>query len=953
MSVRESLDVFHETLERHFNELRRDRDIRRPGLPIFALEHGLGDGDLTVLTATVTEAVRQKVHPGKSWLPYVIHATEVGYRYTGKEYWPTLEDQTPGWEAHVGREFVKYQFRAFAKKFGGAEPKGKWASHFTTICWPITHAILPSDLQLQLARMLFDYRGSLTYEQFENSGELGQALASHSYQYSKRFQQFSANTELLGYVSAVLLSESHAIDTLLPSTLERIISDFPREAGRLLKSARASADKVNKSGMAGMSRGGSAPTNHANGMHSRETPPPIFFAEYGINGWGVSFRVPDFSPLLARFPELREELAVARCFVRGGSPRPRARGWLLYSGQRVSLEEWPGVDEPLFSLEDSSVLTSERVALESRTPNLDQWLFRLGADGTGRLVKSGLIQSSTRYLIIRGHNEYPAASWIANAPVDLRGASAVIIQTPEVLTEDAASIVAKLGFGIQTNVNIVPIGLVPALWDGSGYAEWIVGDSPILMLSSSHDIRTCCVMLEGANPLFIDWNVKNPHPIIQLPELPVGLHRLRISFAVGEGAQAVSDGYVDCRIREAEVSRVSGTFRDPLQIRVLPPSASIEDVWDGQAALDVNGPIGSRCKAVVMLLATDETNLATTRFRIQLPMPSSEWPAFHDRHMRRSAKLADAYDEAAQLVVEISDLELGSAEIRFEREEYPLRWAFKEIHGKPELRLFESGDTGVRTEVRYASFEHPTEFAEVTTIGPSFANNEGGLFIAKVGSISSGAILPREVLGLKDLMPPPPRIAVPMRGAKEVAASIELAQAWARARSPGHLIVEMSRQSVLTAFSAAVASSIGGRKWISLEEARSRGSRLSLVQLEGGLAKPGSWRSFREGVRKLAESSRNEPPVWQFAALLSQVVGDFDANTSEDKRTEATLNDAQRELRFPELLLRLASQPWTLNLGEGGLSEVMSKVIEYPMAFRAARMLHISAFQNDCAWQWN
>src|SRR3712207_7713201 len=51
---------------------------------------------------------------------------------------------------------------AFKRQFAGATPSGRWAEHFSIIAWPITHAILPRDLQQQLARILYDLRHSFS-----------------------------------------------------------------------------------------------------------------------------------------------------------------------------------------------------------------------------------------------------------------------------------------------------------------------------------------------------------------------------------------------------------------------------------------------------------------------------------------------------------------------------------------------------------------------------------------------------------------------------------------------------------------------------------------------------------------------------------------------------------------------------------------------------------------------
>lgn len=91
-------------------------------------------------------------------LLWVVHATEVGYGYSGDEYWQTFEEQTPNWLVE-DRYRIKNQFVDFHRTYGGYRPTGPWAQHFSIICWPISHALLPRDLQRYMARILFDLRG--------------------------------------------------------------------------------------------------------------------------------------------------------------------------------------------------------------------------------------------------------------------------------------------------------------------------------------------------------------------------------------------------------------------------------------------------------------------------------------------------------------------------------------------------------------------------------------------------------------------------------------------------------------------------------------------------------------------------------------------------------------------------------------------------------------------------
>src|SRR6185437_5384609 len=142
-----TLEQWQARLEAHFRKLASERSTG--DWPVFALEHGLSASELDDLSAQVRKGARNAVN-SNSYLPWVVYAAEAGYRYSGWEYWQSFEENTPGWEGSAPRNWMRRSYIKFAKTFGGAELQGKWADWFSIIAWPITHAILPLDLQLQL-----------------------------------------------------------------------------------------------------------------------------------------------------------------------------------------------------------------------------------------------------------------------------------------------------------------------------------------------------------------------------------------------------------------------------------------------------------------------------------------------------------------------------------------------------------------------------------------------------------------------------------------------------------------------------------------------------------------------------------------------------------------------------------------------------------------------------------
>ncbi len=203
----EVLEYLHRKLDNHFRSLHEARQKLGGAPPVFALERDLGDAEIDLLLTAVRAAVANRLGAcfRMWWLPFVVYAAESGYDYVGDEYWPSFEQTTPGWRSD-DRPWIKTWFSRFALEYGGAVPTGAFARYFTIIAWPITHAVLPTYLQRQLAQLLFEFRTGLTTALLSEPDTLGVRLSSRTGGYTERFRIFCENTALLGQVAAALLS---------------------------------------------------------------------------------------------------------------------------------------------------------------------------------------------------------------------------------------------------------------------------------------------------------------------------------------------------------------------------------------------------------------------------------------------------------------------------------------------------------------------------------------------------------------------------------------------------------------------------------------------------------------------------------------------------------------------------------------------------------------------------
>lgn len=322
-----TLQEFERRLLAHFDHLRRNRP---EGKPIFALEHGLEVAEVRDLATAICAHVLTRAPSSEHSLSWIVYASELGYRYAGDEYWQTFEEATPGWVLHGKRQWLRERFQWFHQRYQAAKPTGSWAGHFSIICWPITHAVLPRDLQRQLARVLYQLRHAFSADLLASPGRLGEMIAAKSWEGTSRFQNLAQETPLIGQIAAALLLEGQqgSAGLLLPSTLRRIGADLDREraAREWLRGARSLAQER------GSFHGLSLPRTlgAVSQQRAREVitvlgiEPRLLLRprEVGGSSWDVFLELPDLQHLLLRFPEMRGALVESRCTVAGAAGRP-------------------------------------------------------------------------------------------------------------------------------------------------------------------------------------------------------------------------------------------------------------------------------------------------------------------------------------------------------------------------------------------------------------------------------------------------------------------------------------------------------------------------------------------------------------------------------------------------------------------------------------------------------
>lgn len=915
------LAQLHERLDAHFTALSaRRRELRSP---VFALEHELGDIDLQLLT----DAVRSVVSWGlqlryrKSWLPFVVYAAEQGYEYVGDKYWPPFEAATPGWE-YDHRDWLRRQFIKFADQYTGARPKGAFADNFPIIAWPITHAVLPTYLQRYLAKLLFDFRTGLSTALLAEPDELGRRLAARTQGYTERFRIFCANTELLGQVAVALLAgEDEDSPYMVPSALDRIVESLIREqqARRWLNSARQSASNVRSSGFKS-----SGPHRGSSGVPKlpRPTDPRLSLRlQDGV--WSAYAELPDLTVLSERLPNLYNELAHSRAEVNGVRKR-LATGRLVHGGQEVRLESWPDPSKPFIQLEGGSQSANQLLADQCVLTHSRWWLFRRQGAGLAVEVRGRVLRPGRKYVVIGDESApAPSFSWSRRAPMSVAGVAAYTLHVPDTLTHEDVARIDRLGLAALSSVAIRPVGLVASSWDGDGAVEWPVGEPALVGIHSELAPTKCHVSAYGRS-FQVAWPPDENELILSLEALEVGTHEVKVGLADPTG-QELSSGSLVVTIRDPQTRPEAATRGEGIRMLASPARPTVAELWEEDATVTIEGPIGGTADLHVALRSGDGTQLAEITRTVKLPVSDRDWGQVA-YGIRTDTKFRRAYDDAESCVVSVTSGGVGFASLSCERGFVPLRWRFTKARDGSFVATL-ANRTGGPATVDFYPVDTPAEPVRYPSDAAISLPPRGGLLCATSDEVELAEIAPTNPNAL--LRAGVGRSNVPY-GTNSLAEIRRLAaghRKWALARSPQDAFAGRQRELAMDAFSRSIALVVCGTHWARTEQqlatADDPADYLEQMRRDVGVS---------EAHRALADAIAQN--LWHWLSIGELAVGFSDVMARALQQ-----NGVRSQSTAGRFLLTLAGRPGYIlsDWSKVDCDYLLERVVASPVLLRAAR----------------
>lgn len=928
-STTDTLAYFHDLLDKHYRALHDRRQALDPPAAVFALEHGLTANDVTVLQ----EAVRA-AHGGagfartssRLWLPFAVHAAEVGYIYDGVEFWPIYAEATSSWrDCEYERDRVREWLRRFAREYGGAVPKGAWANTFRKIAWPITHAVLPRYLQVQLAKMLSDYR-TVWPSLLDDPEALGVRLHSWSRHYSDRLEKFCQNTALVGHVAVALLlsGDDDQSPYIESSTLDRLVESLnsERQSRRWLHAARSSASTVRTTNF----RRSSGASEH----RSQQTRLPVatdpkLQLRRELGTWKAYAVLPDLRPLQYTLPNVYDELRKSRAVV-AGAREAIPTGGLLFATAPVELCSWPSPAEAFLQLQRATRDVNLLIADQCRITTGPWWVFRRREGEPAVEVKGKFVRPGARYTIVGASDLAPPdVSWCERVEISVAGVSAYELQVPTTLSDSDIKPMVSAGISVISDVSIRPVGVVANSWDGHGSAEFLAGDPALIAIHAEHSPAQARLTING-EPYYLDWPAGETELFLSLNGLDIGTHEIVVSLGDLEGHGRRTDGTLIATIRDRQVPAPGASSGEGIRLRTSPAQPTLPELWDGHAVIEVDGPQDAAAELKITLRDGQGIQLGTHRRKIQLPVTGDDWRRLF-REVRNLSELARHYDQADLADVSIIRAGIGFATVSFERGFQGLRWVVTARHreGGYAARLIDRTD-GAPVSVEFFSVEAPL-VGETCTSGQDFVGPpRGGLLWATNGEEVAGQIVPPDPNQLLRVGIVEPSVRTGPRSITEVHKLMRHHRQWKAAELPAHPFGMRERQRVLEAITSAMAILLSQGQWAHFEQ-RIIGVAPADVDLNQARALVGDKPVQRAAATAIANN------LWRWTSAEELIQGFSEAIA--ELAMSARLPSATTGARF---VLQLASSPSELlDWDDSEREQYLRCVLTDPVLIRAAR----------------
>lgn len=824
-------------LENHFSDLKGSRST---DYPIFSFEHGLTVESVNEIKSIVSEV---KFFSSEFWLVWVLYATECGYEYDGGEYWETFQKDLKYDWGHDIRGSLRAWFNKFQKTYNGVKPQGRWAEHFSIIAWPITHAIVPRYLQLQLAKKLYELRYALKQARDLSPNQIGEILTQNSSDTTERFQIFLQQQEIVGRLAIAILFDKEDANKgdshILGRTLQRIIGDLEQHtlAKSWLKEARRVVTQA-PSRIELKSRTPSLPIGKTEALNfERQLSATPILVKTNDDSYSLGVQFDGFDRLAKKDTELSAFLLKYRSKISGACDN-NPPGWLIRGLPKKILSKAPILGEPPITFVGASNSRIENlIRADCNFLTTDISIFKVNSDQSASHLRGRVIRVGWKngYYLVTRRNISPKP-FLSQVQLNCDGFYCLHINTEYPFEREDRDFLSQNGIELSKNVFITPIGFIPIEWDGEGYAEWMNTDLITLKIEDNFKVDRYEAILDGVKTIHESVDEKTTY--ININNLEPGMHRLKINAVEMKGWESISSAEIDIKIID-RASYVKPISKKSFIATILPDSKNLDDFWEQNLNIELFGPTGHQVELGLVLKSSNNLIIHNASIgKFTFPINQIDFRKQVSKFVSIDRNVL-AYVEAGSADLLIDGKELGGYRFHFSRHVKPLRWGTLSSTQDIQIKLvneLDSIDSNGQTISFYpftdymnASEDYDPETSEsyTTVIG------SGGLYSVSSGNHFDNVVVgSRRITGGLQSLNPIRELMIPDYSSvrvEDVFRTIDVLGLWSGARCVGPLS-SIRKSSVLKELKKYLVGQIATPGWVRRERDFLRSGNIFVIQ---------------------------------------------------------------------------------------------------------------------------
>jgi len=807
-------------LHEHFTELKGTRGAGAQGT-VYVLEHPLSQRECNELANQLRLACNKEGVHNEHWLPWLVITTELGYSYSGTDYWPRLESKFPKWQ-YGDRERLASWFKRFAKEFCGVRPTGAWARQFRLIAWPITHAVLPTDLQVQLSRAVYAARHALFDLDEKSDEELGQAIASRWVPHGDRFDRLLQREGFVGTLVRLLLHPSCRQDVLSSHVLQRIVTDVEAhaEAKWWLRDARTYCRPSIR--VAGAPARGTARIAPLRAQFS----PDLVLEQRDTDRWSLFVKPQSALGLIAEAPSIARSLGRMRFLLSDNTKQAfLARELMKAEPRALALARFPADGAPLLSFLPENEANAALLTAESRLAPREVWIFKRRNDGSAWLQSSNAVLPGATYLL--GTRDPNSLTLGEPQVTGFSGLSLRQLVVAAGLSAVETRALLDAGISVSKRTTIYPWGVMPRVWREDGLVEYVHGETVLLRVERDHAFDAVRMTVGGEPAREVSCPGAAPF-LLELADLPLGQHTVTLDTMETRCTRSVTEIYnkssitLYVRIRPPSSWSPQVVPSEALAVTLVPEEPSLKQVLQGELELSVQGTAYDTLEVSLVIVDGTAERHERTVLRRRPPITSADW----NEHLDVARRDSDL--QLHSLAATYAFLIVGSDRFGWHREGLavfprPLRWCVK--RDGVDYRVCLRSDDAMPPEVRFyprrtPCVEAPVAFAEVHR----GMRGGDGLYLAQQGDHFASLVLssPPAKMNLAELHA---RSVIEI-DESDPAVLVSRLQLWSQAQTVGRL-ANGRLAPVIAALRTRLVHVLAGHAWAAAEQRALRGRRLS------------------------------------------------------------------------------------------------------------------------------